>query len=474
MSDLENSSNFGSAERPGEEPAQPQQVQPGGGERLEKGDKGNAVPLVVNSQKRGPEMSPSHLATSTFFSLVMVLGLLLLARLMVPSLVESTRYAWHKGELRAEYEVSGEQLSSVSLDSLADVSRLVSQRVGPSVVHINVRRKANSSPPERTTALSMEDRFEGQGSGFLISNDGFILTNEHVLEVGRDVEVTLSDGRRLPAAVIGTDRHTDLAVIKIESKDLMAVEWGDSEQVSVGTPVWAVGSPFGLQQTVTFGIVSGKHRVDFRETRDARKLRGWNAYGDLMQSDVALNPGNSGGPLVNSLGQVVGVNAAILGETFQGVSFSIPSKVAQHVADSIVKEGSVPRGWLGVVLEDLTQDERFAPDGTQRSGVRISRFPSGLLSPAKKAGLRVGDLITTFEGRIVRDTPSLIRMIGESPAGSVVTLGIERESTIEPPVDKRTVPVDSQVDGDQAPSKGATVVRLFEVQVTLERRSSQL
>ena len=164
-------------------------------------------------------------------------------------------------------------------------------------------------------------RYDGQGSGFVVRDDGYILTNHHVIDSKGVIEVTLSDGRRMRADLIGFDSKTDLAVLKIDAGELMPVEWGDSERVDVGTPVWAVGSPFGLQQTVTFGIISGKHRVDFRATRDVENSRAGAPYRDLMQSDVALNPGNSGGPLVNAMGQVVGVNAAILGDTFRGISF---------------------------------------------------------------------------------------------------------------------------------------------------------
>ncbi|MFK7737762.1 MAG: S1C family serine protease [Pirellulaceae bacterium] len=376
----------------------------------------------------GRDVHPLHLATSTFLSLLMVLGLLLLARLLVPSLVESIRYSWHRGQLRAEYELSVEHLKSVSLDSLADVSKLVSQRMGPSVVHINVRPRVSTT---FANSLSLGGAFEGQGSGFVIGAEGYILTNDHVLEDGGDIEVTMSDGRKLPAKIQGRDRHTDLAVIKVDAGDLLPIEWGESQGIAVGTPVWAVGSPFGLQQTVTFGIISGKHRVDFGRTRGARNVRGGTPYGDLMQSDVALNPGNSGGPLVNSLGQVVGVNAAILGETFQGVSFSIPSRVARVVADQLIQEGAVPRGWLGVELRELSRLEKYSEDGRVRPGVKIGRFPANMDSPAKDSGLMVGDIITAFEGQPIFDRTELIRMIGESAAGSTVMLTIERPITDE-------------------------------------------
>ncbi|MEC8555413.1 MAG: trypsin-like peptidase domain-containing protein [Planctomycetota bacterium] len=381
-------------------------------------DKDEAESEAETSRTSGSQSM--HLATSTFLSLLMVLGLLLLARLMVPSLVESIRYGWYRGQLRAEYELSGERLKSVSLDSLSEVSKLVSQRMGPSVVHIDVQKRLRAGQ----IAIPGMSPLEGQGSGFVIEDSGYILTNDHVLQGAGDVTVTLSDGRRMAAEIIGQDPHTDLAVLKIEAAGLMPVEWGDSDKIVVGSTVWAVGSPFGLQQTVTFGIISGKHRVDFSVGGDRTSVRA--PYGDLMQSDVVLHPGNSGGPLVNSLGQVVGVNAAILGESFKGVSFSIPSHVAQKVAGHLITEGSVPRGWLGVVLEDLTQEEKYLDDGVLRTGVRIARFPATFESPAKKAGLKIGDIVVSFEGMQVESTANLIRMIGETEAGTTVTLKVER------------------------------------------------
>ncbi len=380
-----------------------------------------------------------HLAGSTFISLVMVLGILGAARFLVPALVEDVRYRWHRGELRAEYELSTERLHAVSIDSLADVSQLVSHRLGGSVVHINLLRdeQADSQFQQFLGRTSPNLRYEGQGSGFVIDAEGYILTNHHVVvdieqrdaavQAGR-IEVILADGRQLPAEIVGVDPKTDIAVLKVGASDLVPIEWGDSDAVEIGTPVWAVGSPYGLQQTVTFGIISGKHRINLTGTRYQDSLRTAPVYGDLMQSDVAVNPGNSGGPLVNSRGQVVGINAAILGESFRGVSFSIPSRVAKRVAEHLMRSGEVSRGWLGVRMQDLAYDERYGSDGHVLPGVRVLGFPQDEPSPAQTAGLKVGDVIVEYQKHPISSQVELMKLIGETDVGTSAELVVKRGS----------------------------------------------
>ncbi len=407
----------------------------------------SASPLNLRSSAR--DSHPRQLAYSTLLSLVVVLVLLVAVRLIVPSLVESVRYGWYRGQLRAEYEMSGERLKHVSLDSLADVSQLVSQRVGPSVVHINLLQDPDQqSPMQKILAPQASKHFvEGQGSGFVVDKAGYILTNHHVVDGVGKIDVTTSDGRRLEADVVGVDPPTDLALLKVEATDLMPINWGDSEQIVVGSPVWAVGSPFGLQQTVTFGIISGKHRVDLRGTRYESSLRAGTAYGDLMQSDVALNPGNSGGPLVNSMGEVIGVNAAILGETYRGISFSIPSKVAMRVAQQLVTVGEVARGWLGVFMRDLDDEQRFNSEGRAQAGVMVIGFPPSGESPAQDAGIRIKDVILSFNDKPVMNQSDLMRFIGEADAGATVPIEVRRGDepiTLQVTLGKRAREIDQR------------------------------
>ncbi len=382
----------------------------------------------TESKTQFRDSHPRHLAYSTLLSLMVVLVLLIAVRLIVPSLVESVRYGWYRGQLRAEYEMSGERLKHVSLDSLADVSQMVSQRVGPSVVHINLLQGAEDQSPMQKILMHQTPKhfIEGQGSGFVVDKAGYILTNHHVVDGVGKIDVTTSDGRRLEAEVVGVDPPTDLALLKVDATDLMPIRWGNSEQIVVGSPVWAVGSPFGLQQTVTFGIISGKHRVDLHGTRYESSVRAGTAYGDLMQSDVALNPGNSGGPLVNSMGDVIGVNAAILGETYRGISFSIPSKVAMRVAQQLVKAGEVARGWLGVSMRDLEDEQRFNSEGRAQAGVLVIGFPRTGDSPAHDAGIEIGDVILSFNGKPVMNQTELMGFIGEADAGTVVPIEVRR------------------------------------------------
>lgn len=363
--------------------------------------------------------------------LMVTMGLMLAAaRFAVPGIVEEVRYAWHRGELRAEYETGTEGLRNVSLDALSDAYEMVTAAVGPSVAHIEVQRRPVMEGADIAKMLSRSP-LSDQGSGVIVDSSGYLLTNHHVVADGEDITVTLSDGRRVSALVVGTDELTDLALLKVDADRLIPIVWGDSDRCRVGSPVWAVGSPFGLDRTVTFGILSGKHRM----------VRASTQYQDFMQSDVAVNPGNSGGPLVDSRGRLIGINTAIVGDTYQGVSFSIPSNVAKQIYERLRDSGRVDRGWLGVALLDVPDDKVIGDDPRVRGAlVRLVKRED---SPAAKAGLRDGDLILKVNDKAVRDTGHLMRLIANSLSGSSVTLDIRRDAErIEMPVQLGTRPTE--------------------------------
>jgi serine protease Do len=373
--------------------------------------------LEESRQPTKPTGSRSSDAISQSFILMASMTVMLLAaRFVIPSVVEEIRYAWHRGQLRAQYESASDGLKNVSLDTLSQAYQMVTSVVGPSVVHIDVER--GSIGPEDFAGSGARGALSfpasDQGSGIVLDEQGHLLTNRHVIAEGSEIIVTLSDGRRRTASVVGTDELTDLAVLKISADKLIPIKWGDSDQCNVGSPVWAVGSPFGLDRTVTFGILSGKHRM----------VRASTQYQDFMQSDVAVNPGNSGGPLVDTHGELVGVNTAIVGDTYQGVSFSIPSNVAKQIFERLRDVGQVQRAWLGVALTEVP-DERLVGENSRVRGAMVSGL-TGETAPAAKAGVRSGDLILSLQNQPIRDVSHLMQMIGGSLAGEEVKLKVLR------------------------------------------------
>ena len=253
------------------------------------------------------------------------------------------------------------------------------------------------------------------GSGVIVGREGYILTNNHVIEGMDEFRIELSDGRKnLKAKLIGADKPTDLAVLKIEEKDIQAIPIGDSDKVEVGQTVLAIGNPFGLEETVTQGIISAKGR------------QGSENIADLFQTDAAINPGNSGGALINTEGELIGINEAILSRTggFQGIGFAIPSNVARRVMDSLLKNGRVIRGFLGVTAKDLTPKLKEQLALPSEQGALVGGVEPR--SPAGKAGLRAGDFITKFNGRNVRSFQDLRRLVSEVDLGATVPVEIFR------------------------------------------------
>ena len=264
-----------------------------------------------------------------------------------------------------------------------------------------------------------ERRAQSLGSGVIVSADGYVLTNNHVVDRGVEVTVTMPDKRELRAKVIGADEATDIAVLKIEASNLPTMPWGDSAQLKVAEWVLAIGNPFQLNQTVTLGIVSAT----------GRRLEGRLAtYEDFIQTDAAINPGNSGGALVNARGELVGINTAIFSETggYQGIGFAVPSNLARHVMDELIKFGEVQRGTIaGITLQPLTTRLAEQLGAPNTHGMVIVSMQQR--SDAYVAGMRPGDVIVSFNGTNIEDEYHIMRLLADAKIGSTVTLGLLRE-----------------------------------------------
>jgi serine protease Do len=254
------------------------------------------------------------------------------------------------------------------------------------------------------------------GSGFIISQDGYILTNHHVVKDATEIVVKLNDRRELVAKLIGSDARTDVAVLKIEARDLPVVTIGSPDKLQVGEWVLAIGSPFGFEQSVTAGIVSAK----------GRSLPGGN-YVPFIQTDVAINPGNSGGPLFNMDGKVVGINSQIYSRTggFMGLSFAIPMDVAMNIVEQIKLKGRASHGWLGVQIQDVTRELAESFGMKKPQGALVAKVITG--GPGEAAGVQIGDIITEFNGQLIDHSADLPPMVGVTPINNDATLKIIRQ-----------------------------------------------
>lgn len=262
------------------------------------------------------------------------------------------------------------------------------------------------------------------GSGFILSSDGYVLTNHHVVDDAQEIVVKLSDRREVVAKLIGSDPSTDIAVLKIKADNLPAVAIGDANKLKVGEWVLAIGSPFGFDQSVTAGIVSAK----------GRSLPGGN-YVPFIQTDVAINPGNSGGPLFNMEGKVVGINSQIYSQSggYMGLSFAIPMDVVMNVVDQIKSKGKVSRGWLGVQIQDVTRELAESFGMAKPQGALVAKVVPD--SPAEKAGLQIGDVIVEFNGHVIETSGELPPMVGMTPIDQTSEVKFIRQG------DKKTIPI---------------------------------
>lgn len=346
----------------------------------------------------------------------------------------------------------------------------VSERALPAVVNISTTRKAKAG---RSPSLSpfFSDPFfrhffdrqspglrrqppermeQSLGSGVIVRSDGIILTNNHVINDADDVRVTLHDRREYRAEIVGKDPPSDLAVLKLQDppEDLKAVPFGDSDTLRLGEVVVAIGNPFGVGQTVTMGIVSAKGRANV----------GIVDYEDFIQTDAAINPGNSGGALLNLHGEVVGINTAILSRTggYQGIGFAIPSNMARSIMASLIEDGRVVRGYLGVMIQDLTPELAEAMGSDVKKGVLVSEVLPD--SPADKAGVKTGDIIAQADGREVATAARLRNIVASTGAGRTMTMQLVRNGqrkTVEVSLTERKDEGDTiALDDDQGPLGG--------------------
>lgn len=371
------------------------------------------------------------------YLLIFLVGIsCLIIGLVVASNLDLTAIGWTQDE---ETDIDK------SLDELSQAYASAASEIIPSVVNIDVEVTYTSKVPYFDFSPFGDDFFDdffkgpfggfpreeepwqereyksfGQGSGVIVSEDGYIITNNHVVQDADKITVRLFDGRDLEAEIIGTDPKTDIAVIKIEGDDLPVAKLGDSDDLKVGNIVLAIGHPLRQSHTVTAGIISAV----------GRSQTGLAEYEDFIQTDAAINPGNSGGPLINLDGEVVGINTAIASYTggYMGIGFSIPINMAKDVMSQLIEEGRVVRGYLGVYIQDLTQDIAEKMDLEGEEGVLVADIVED--SPADKGGLEDGDLIISFDGKEVEDANQLKMMVAKTEPGKRIDLKIIRDGDV--------------------------------------------
>jgi len=307
-----------------------------------------------------------------------------------------------------------------SVGGLPDFSSLA-EALAPSVVNISTESEDTEAESQRRQMQDPFDSFQGPrrslGSGFVFDQDGYIITNAHVVEDATKIVVRLHDEREIEAKVIGSDSKTDIAVIRIEgAENLVPVSLGDSDSVKVGEWVLAIGNPFGLDHTLTAGIVSAK----------GRRISRRNPYDDFIQTDAAINPGNSGGPLVNLAGQVIGINSAIFssGGGNIGIGFAIPINMAREIVPQLKEEGHVTRGWLGVKIQPVDADIAKSLGLAESRGALVAEVFKD--SPASKSGVQVGDVIVSFDGNDVVKSADLPALVASTPVGKTASLVVLR------------------------------------------------
>ncbi|MFN2426829.1 MAG: DegQ family serine endoprotease [Candidatus Binatia bacterium] len=375
----------------------------------------------------------SLLVTGLLVGAVIGIGVTMSARREVSSLAESPPPALEMAEGQVPdppvlipparpsvLPVSVPERASPNQGGLPDFSALA-EALAPSVVNISTESEESEAETQRRQMMDPFEGFQGPrrslGSGFVFDQQGYIITNAHVVEDASKIVVRLHDERELEAKVIGTDSKTDLAVIRIEgAENLVPVSLGDSDSLKVGEWVLAIGNPFGLDHTLTAGIVSAK----------GRRISRRNPYDDFIQTDAAINPGNSGGPLVNLSGQVVGINSAIFssGGGNIGIGFAIPVNMAREIVPQLKDEGHVTRGWLGVKIQPVDKDIAQSLGLAESKGALVAEVFKD--SPASRAGVQVGDVIVSFDGTDVVKSADLPALVASTPVGKSAPLIVVR------------------------------------------------
>jgi serine protease Do len=380
--------------------------------------------------------------------------------------------------------------ASPQLEELSNAFANISEQASPAVVFIQVEKRIGADrgmspydmfpedffrrffgpdfpgpqrgPRGRGRPAPEQDRMVpyGQGTGFIISKDGYIITNHHVVGDADSIEVKLNDGRSFKAELVGSDERTEIAVIKIDAKDLPTLPMGDSDQVRVGQWVVAIGNPFGLSNTVTAGIISARGRGNVGITE----------YADFIQTDAAINPGNSGGPLLDLEGRVIGVNTAIYSRSggYMGIGFAIPINMVKSIKDQLIEKGTVARGYLGIGIQSLTPDLARWFGIEEQGGVLISSVEEG--SPAERAGLKQNDVIISLNGKPAGEVGSFRSRIAATPPGNTVELEILRDGS------KMTKSVTvGQLDEDRAVlARGGSSAQSRNIGLTVQNLSDEL
>ena len=354
---------------------------------------------------------PARVAWYRLPMLLLILAILI-AVAFFPYYLEQVKYR----QTRAEVAAINEALPELKIGSMGKLFTLLARKVSPSVVHIDTERRVMVGGEMALFLGPHVRQQQGEASGVIVDEEGYIVTNFHVVANADEIRVRLPDGRTRDAELVGSDPKNDLAVIKIEADGLIPAPWGNSDKLEVGEMVWALGNPFGLDNSLTFGIVSAKDR----------RVRNTNSpYQEYLQTDAAVNPGNSGGPLVNMIGEIIGINTAIVGPYYQGISFAIPSNLAKQVVEKIRESGDVVNGFLGVEFRRLNARDADRWSAEQREGALVFGVIRG--SPAEKAGIEPGDLIVGWNGETIDDPQELIHYVARTAPGTKGKLKIIRD-----------------------------------------------